>query len=127
MLRRRSLLLLGLLLLAILSACDTTPTQFPTDTPEPTIQPTVPNYTPPPDAKFRIGQHVAFISDSFVVTMADEPRSLDGPGPTEACYTNVYPTVLAIQVKGSTIYYLLDCNGLSQGWLPEFKLKKIPG
>lgn len=121
-----SLLFLGLLCFAVLTACNSGPTQFPTDTPEPTVKPTVPAFTPPPNAKFRIGQQVVLVSKSFVVVMADEPRSLDGPGPTETCFTNVTPTILAIEVKSSVIYYLLDCNGLSQGWLPEFLLAPLP-
>src|SRR5215813_5346384 len=120
--RWRLVLFLGALCLTILTACDSGPTELPTDTPEPTIKPTIPAFTPPPNAKFRIGQKVALVSDTFVVQMADEPRSLDGAGPTETCYTNVNPTILAIQVKSDIIYYLLDCNGLTQGWLPEFKL-----
>src|SRR5215510_12368733 len=106
--RWRLLLILGVLCFMILTACDSGPTEFPTDTPEPTIKATIPAFTPPPDAKFRIGQKVALVSDSFVVQMADEPRSLDSPGPTETCYTNVNPTILAVQEKNDTIYYLLD-------------------
>jgi hypothetical protein len=108
------------LLLMVLVAC--TPNRRPLPTQRvviPTVRPTT-SPTPPPDAKFQIGTKVILKHEAFSVPLADGPYLPDGKsGRALSCYTTVIPTILSVVRTESGTFYLVDCNGLTEGWLPE--------
>jgi len=125
-----SKLIIAAVIALLLLACNMTeavPTvSFVTDTPPVPTATITP--TPPANARFPIGTKVYLKSDTFAVSLTDDPRALDADERSaQTCYTNYLPTVLSIVRKDGVTYYLLDCGGIAKGWLPEDKIDSEPG
>ncbi len=119
-------LIITVALMLILAACG--PQLEPPPTYAPPTETATVSPTPPPDAKFSIGTRVYLKSTSFSVPLAPGPYIPDGVrSASGVCFTNVLPTILSIVRQDGNTYYLVDCNGLSQGWLPEDAIDAEPG